>query len=298
MTLPIDGIVPVIPTPFDENEEIDFPSLARLIDFAVKSGATAICLPAYGSEFYKLSDEERQSLIAAAARCVGGRVPLIAQANHDSAKIAARIAADFVSTGADIISIALPRRFPATDGDLLHYCGAVASAVAVPMLVQDFNPGGPTISADFLCQLHRQHPNVQYAKLEEPLVINKLQAVRDRLGDSFGMLSGWGGLYTLDGLAAGSCGVLPGTAVCDLFTRVWRQERHKAGEGAGLFAHLLPYITFSLQTFELFLWMEKRILHRRGILSHETRRSLTRAIEPPLAARADQIIDQVMTLLA
>jgi 4-hydroxy-tetrahydrodipicolinate synthase len=293
MNTSINGVVPVIPTPFDENEAIDLAAVGRLIDFAVDSGAAAVCLPAYGSEFYKLSDAERESLIATATKRARGRVPVIAQANHDSSKIAAELARRFVASGADVISIALPRRFPATDGDLLRYCGQVASAVTVPILIQDFNPGGPTINADFLFELHRQHGNVKLVKLEEPLVIDKLRGIHQRLGDAIGMLTGWGGLYMLDGLSVGSCGIMPGLAICDLFDRVWQAAKSGRG-GDVLFANLLPYITFSLQTFELFLAMEKRILVRRGILSNDIRRSLTRTLNPTVMARAEVIIDVLL----
>ena len=59
----IHGIVPVIPTPFDDREEVDFEALARLVGFAADAGVTAACLPAYGSEFYKLSEEERTAVV-------------------------------------------------------------------------------------------------------------------------------------------------------------------------------------------------------------------------------------------
>ncbi len=296
MEIAIDGIVPVIPTPFDENEAIDFASLERLVDFAIDSHAAAICLPAYGSEFYKLSDAERESLIPIAVKRAGGRIPVIAQANHDSAKIAAQTARRFASLGADVIGVALPRRFPATDLDLLRYCGQIASAVSVPLLIQDFNPGGPTISADFLLQLHRQHANVKYVKLEEPLVAAKLRAVHDCVGEAVGMFTGWGGLYLIDGLSMGGCGAMPGTALCDLFARVWREEKENRAGGT-LFANLLPYITFSLQTFELLLAMEKRVLVRRGIISSDIRRNVTRTLEPAILNRAEQILDRVLDLL-
>jgi dihydrodipicolinate synthase/N-acetylneuraminate lyase len=79
MNQPINGVVPVIPTPFLPNEDIDWESLEHLIDFAIVSGATAICLPAYGSEFYKLSDQERISIVNHAIDAAGGRITVIAQ---------------------------------------------------------------------------------------------------------------------------------------------------------------------------------------------------------------------------
>jgi 4-hydroxy-tetrahydrodipicolinate synthase len=290
----IDGVVPVIPTPFRQDEEVDLARLQRLIDFAVESAATAICLPAYGSEFYKLSDAERDELVAAAIRANNHRVPTIAQANHVSAKLAEETAKRYEKLGADIISIALPRQFPVTEVDLLRYCGRIADAVSVPLLIQDFNPGGPTVSADFLCQLHRSHQNIRFAKLEEPLIVTKLKLVQDKLGGEMGLLTGWGGMYLLDGLVAGSCGVMPGTAICDLFAQVWRQARSHGA--SNLFASLLPYINFSLQTFELFLAMEKHILLRRGLLQSERRRDLTRTVDDALWSRSLQIIDEVLQL--
>ena len=52
----IEGIVPVVPTPFDDHGRIDDEGLRKLVDFCVDGGACAICLPAYVGEFYKLSD--------------------------------------------------------------------------------------------------------------------------------------------------------------------------------------------------------------------------------------------------
>ena len=56
----IRGIVPVVPTPFKSDQEIDWEGLRALIDFGTVCGACALCLPAYASEFYKLSEDERR----------------------------------------------------------------------------------------------------------------------------------------------------------------------------------------------------------------------------------------------
>jgi len=79
------GIVPVAPTPFTPDEAVDLAALAGLVEFAVATGVPAICLPAYGSEFYKLSDAERSSVVATAIKQAGGRVKGMAQSNHPSA---------------------------------------------------------------------------------------------------------------------------------------------------------------------------------------------------------------------
>src|SRR5260370_12623534 len=59
----IDGVVPIIPSPFHSDESIDFAGFAPLVDFAVAGRCNAICLPAYASEYYKLSDDERIEVV-------------------------------------------------------------------------------------------------------------------------------------------------------------------------------------------------------------------------------------------
>ena len=82
----LKGIVPIVPTPFTGEEEIDLAALRRLLDFALAANACAACLPAYASEFYKLSASERERLIGEAAGYIGKRLPVIAQVNHPAAQ--------------------------------------------------------------------------------------------------------------------------------------------------------------------------------------------------------------------
>ena len=42
--------------------------------------------------------------------------------------------------------------------DLLRHFDRILSAIDVPLVLQDFNPGGPTVSKSFIAKLHRQHP--------------------------------------------------------------------------------------------------------------------------------------------
>ena len=59
----LGGVVPIVPTPFTANEEVDETALRNLVEFAVSSKLQAVCLPAYASEFYKLSDEEKLQVV-------------------------------------------------------------------------------------------------------------------------------------------------------------------------------------------------------------------------------------------
>src|SRR5579864_6033312 len=105
------GVVPVVPTPFRADESIDLEGLAACIEFAVRSGVCAVCLPAYASEFYKLTEAERRLVLETAIRIAAGRVAVVAQSNHPSARCAAELARQNCDLGADLISFAIPRQF-------------------------------------------------------------------------------------------------------------------------------------------------------------------------------------------
>ncbi|MSQ34714.1 MAG: hypothetical protein EXR57_02715 [Dehalococcoidia bacterium] len=48
--------------------------------------------------------------------------------------------------------------------DILRYLSRVAEAIITPLLVQDFNRGGPTFGPVETLQLNRQYPNFKYAR--------------------------------------------------------------------------------------------------------------------------------------
>src|SRR5438552_16674394 len=75
----IDGIVPVIPTPFDADEEINWAALRSLLDFAAGADVGAGCLPAYAREFYKLTEAVRGEGLVVTVDPVRGQTPVIAQ---------------------------------------------------------------------------------------------------------------------------------------------------------------------------------------------------------------------------
>jgi 4-hydroxy-tetrahydrodipicolinate synthase len=284
------GIVPVIPTPFGQDQQVDCEALEPLIEFAVRSGARAVCLPAYGSEFYKLSTEERFQLVKTAVRLAAGRLLVMGQANHPSPMLAADFAFRNEELGAGIVSFALPRQFPYGEDSLLRYAETVAKSVSVPVLVQDFNPGGPSVGASFARRLKESAPNFAYLKLEEPFMGRKIRAVRDATCGSVGVLEGWGGMYMIELANDGVAGAMPGLAMCDLFVRVF--EKMQAGDLAGaarIHRSLLPQINLALQNMEIFHHCEKRLLAARGLLHSIVVREPAIDLDPQLDAHIELV---------
>ncbi len=294
----LSGVVPIIPTPFLANEEIDEASLRKLVEFAIASGLQAVCLPAYASEFYKLTDEEKLTVVRIAVDQAGGRIGIIAQCNSPSLKIAISLARANAAAGADILSLAVPRLFSLPEEAIHSYLsGFFESVPDKPVLVQDFNPGGATLSVTLINSLRKAHPNFKFLKLEEPLCAPKFEEIIKTTEGSVGVFEGWGGLYLMELVPIGIRGIMPGLGVSDILQKVFtlrqKGEHEKAFE---IFERVMPQIFFSLQNMELFHYAEKELLIARGILNHNFSRKAAYLPDPSSVSYIGELNQRIVRL--
>src|SRR5271166_3450999 len=104
MSKSIDGIIPVMITPFTEDGVIDYAGLERLIDWYLTHDVDALFAVCQSSEMQFLSLEERKELGRFVVRQGAGRVPVMTS-GHVSDSIDDQIAELTVAaeTGADVV---------------------------------------------------------------------------------------------------------------------------------------------------------------------------------------------------
>jgi len=127
---------------------------------------------------------------------------------------------------------------------------------------------------------------------------SKVTAILEATNGEVGVLEGWGGMYMLDLIPAGICGVMPGLAVSDLLAKVF--ELAAKGDMSGAYKiheAVLPQIVFSLQHMELFHHAEKRLLVARGILQEAVVRQLTLGLDRHTEDRIAFLNGEILALL-
>lgn len=72
------GFVPVMITPFNADQSIDFEGLARLTDMYIQAGAVGLFANCLSSEMYLLTHQERLQLVETIVKTANGRVPIVA----------------------------------------------------------------------------------------------------------------------------------------------------------------------------------------------------------------------------
>lgn len=112
------GVWPVMLTPFNENREIDWSSLSRLVDWYIAEGVHGLFAACQSSEMFFLSDKESRELVRFIVEQVDGRVPVVASGHtgngleHQSDQLAA-----IAETGVDGVIMIANRLAQAGESD-------------------------------------------------------------------------------------------------------------------------------------------------------------------------------------
>lgn len=243
----LQGIFPILNTPFHDDGSIDLPSQARLVEFLLEAGAHGFGLFGNASEGYTLLAEERRQILSVVTGITRGRVPLVVSTGHTGTDAAVALSGEAQDLGADALMV-LPPYFLKTDGDgLMRYFAAIGNAVRIPIMVQD----APLMTqvpmpAPLLIRMAREIPAVRFAKVEAPPTAPKVSAVVAGGGPTV-----FGGLncqFMIEEHQRGARGFMPGSDLIAPFVRIWNLlESSHAAEAWPLFARVLPLIRFELQ---------------------------------------------------
>ena len=126
----------------------------------------------------------------------------------------------------------------------------------------------------------------------------KVQAILQETSGTVGVLEGWGGMFILELIPAGICGVMSGLGISDILARVFRLAKHGDSDHAyELFQGVLPQIVFCLQNLELYHHAEKLLLKARGIISGSTVRQASRTLRENEAKHIRFLNGKILSLL-
>ena len=104
----LSGYAPALPTPFDDNGDVDGEAFERLCDLQITNGATALVVCGTTGEATTLTPKEHGELIRIAVGVSRGRVPVIAGAGSNATDHAIASAKDAEAAGADAVLSVVP----------------------------------------------------------------------------------------------------------------------------------------------------------------------------------------------
>lgn len=108
MTLVLRGVMQSPVTPLNDDFSPDYATFERLVDFHVRTGATAISWPHHKAESHNLTIAERKALAEVAVKAVHGRVPVSIHVSALSVEDTFELAHHARKIGADAIIAITP----------------------------------------------------------------------------------------------------------------------------------------------------------------------------------------------
>lgn len=249
---------------FDADDRLDRVAFHGQIEACIASGCHGIAILGLITEVKALTPAERETLVHWAAEDIAGRVPLMATIAGATPDEVRQLSACAEAAGADYLILQPPLGQRPASADLLEFYSSAMSDIRAQVGIQNAPEFlGVGLDPGEVAKLRRRHANFTVMKGEGPVV--QVRPFIDALGGDLVVFNGRGGLELPDNLLAGCAGMIPAPDCADLQIAIFRA--FKAGDMITverLYARVLPYIVFAMQSLDVAIFYGKRMFARRA----------------------------------
>jgi len=293
--LKLEGVFSVLPTPFHADAKVDEESLKRVVDLFISEGVSGLTALGVTSEVARLTDLERAQVLAAVLRSVDGRVPVVAGATADGLHTCIEYTREARAAGAAAVMVSPPRMAKYNGDAVRRHFTALAEALDIPIVVQDYPPiSGYAMEASLLARLAREIPAARTIKLEDaPTPYKTARILEQTEGISVRVFGGLGGVYLLEELMAGATGAMTGFAYPKILVEVVRHfHSGDIDRAAEVFYRYVPLMRFEFQE-GIGMAIRKEVLRRRGALADAAIRPPGATLDTTTRAALDRVLGWV-----
>jgi 4-hydroxy-tetrahydrodipicolinate synthase len=157
----IEGIIPAVVTPFDENENVDEAGFRKIINYLIESGVHGLFPVGSQGEFFTLTNEEKRRLIDIAVEEARGRVFVMPNTGAITTRESIELSRYAEKAGADCVSVITPFFISPSQEELYGHFKDICQSVKIPVLCYN-NPGrtgGVALNPTTLARLAENLPN-------------------------------------------------------------------------------------------------------------------------------------------
>ena len=284
------GVIPILATPFDEQENLDLESFERMIRFMTRLGVDGVTILGVLGESNRLLDREREALIGAAVRAAESKLPIIVGTSHSGTLAALHLSQMAESLGADAVMVTPHNEPIPNDQRVFDYFQRIAGGLRIPIVAQD-HPASTQVqmSVPLLLRLVNEIPSIACIKEEAVPTAPKISALLSGMkARKVPIMTGLGALYGGFDLARGSNGFNTGFAFPEVLQAMVNAAR--LGDSAlvsKLYRRYLPLIVFEQQPG---VAIRKEILRLRGMITTNQVRHPGARIDPATAAQLQALV--------
>jgi 4-hydroxy-tetrahydrodipicolinate synthase len=296
----LEGVYSVLPTPFTASGDLDEGSLRRVIDLFIEAGVHGVTALGVTGEVARLTEDERRRVLEIVVTHVKGRIGVVAGTTAEGTRTCIAYSRHARETGATAVMVSPPRMPKLNSDAVVRHFTALAEAVDIEIVVQDYPPiSGFAMEPGLLARIAKAIPRARTIKLEDPPTPFKTSRILEACGDTaVRIFGGLGGVFLLEELLAGATGAMTGFAFPEILVRIVSLFRAgKVDEAADVFYRAVPLMRFEFQE-GIGMAIRKEVLHRRGALASAATRAPAAALDQPTRDALDRVLKYTESLVA
>ena len=293
--MPLEGVYSVLPTPFTASGDLDEVSLRKVVDLFINAGVNGLTALGVTGEVARLDDSERRRVLEVVVEQANGRVAVVAGTTAEGTRTCIGYSGQAKSAGATAVMVSPPRMPKLNSEAVVRHYTALAEAVDLDIVVQDYPPiSGFAMEPALLARIAHEIPRARTIKLEDPPTPFKTSRILAASGDTeVRIFGGLGGVFLLEELLAGATGAMTGFAFPEILVRIVSLFRSGSiDEAADVFYRAVPLMRFEFQE-GIGMAIRKEVLYRRGAIASPMTRPPAAALDKTTREALDRVMDWV-----
>jgi 4-hydroxy-tetrahydrodipicolinate synthase len=301
MRLKLEGVYSVLPTAFSSNGDLDDESLRRVIDLFVGAGVNGVTALGVTGEVARLDDSERRRVLDVVTAHVNGRIGVVAGTTAEGTRTCIDYSKHAKDAGATAVMVSPPRMPKLNSDAVLRHYHALADAVDIEIVVQDYPPiSGYAMEPSLLARIAGEIPRARTIKLEDPptpfktsRILAEAAKVTDPAPLEIRIFGGLGGVFLLEELLAGATGAMTGFAFPEILVQIVGLFRAgRIDDAAEAFYRAVPLMRFEFQE-GIGMAIRKEVLHKRGALASPATRAPGASLDKTTREALDRVLEWV-----
>jgi 4-hydroxy-tetrahydrodipicolinate synthase len=291
----LEGVYSVLPTPFAANGDLDEASLRTVVDLFIRAGVNGVTALGVTGEVARLDDAERRRVLQVVTAHVNGRIGVVVGTTAEGTRTCIGYSREARAAGATAVMVSPPRMLKLNSEAVVRHYKALADAVDIEIVVQDYPPiSGFAMEPALLARIAREIPRARTIKLEDPPTPFKTSRILEACGEiPVRIFGGLGGVFLLEELLAGATGAMTGFAYPEILVKIVSLYRAgRVDEAAEVFYRAVPLMRFEFQE-GIGMAIRKEVLHRRGALASPATRAPGAALDKTTREALDRVIGWV-----
>ena len=290
----LNGIAPSLHTPFNNDGNIDFQSLKKLLEHTIKTKCSGMLIGAVAGETQNLSFNEKVKLMDFVLENVENRIPVIIGCSAPNQKERIKLSKAAKSYGGNWFLVQSPESFKGKK--LIECFDEISQLGPKNLMIQDLSWTDNGLSDEDIINLFTKIINFRALKIE---VVNpgpKYSRIRKITKNKLHLSGGWAISGLIEAINRGVHSFIPSTMEIIFNDIYYLTINGNVDKARDLFNLIIPILSFSHQHIDISIKFYKMLRVKEGIFKTSICRGSINNFDKYQLKEAKVLIEKIISL--